>query len=99
MVDREAVTVVGATGSFTRPAASGADFTRHFCPTCATPLFAATSRAPHSLLLPIGLFGAESGWFVPNQLIFSRSHRDWDIVAADLPRHETYRDAGKTWPV
>ncbi|HEV7278318.1 MAG TPA: GFA family protein [Devosiaceae bacterium] len=92
MVDRASVSVIGRTRSFSRPAASGADFTRHFCPTCGTPLFASTTRAPDRLLLPVGLFGPQSDWFVPGQLIFSRSHREWDTVAADLPRHATYRD-------
>lgn len=94
MVDRDSVSVTGETRGFTRPAASGADFTRHFCPACGTPLFAATTRAPSQLLLPVGLFGVQSDWFVPGQLIFSRSHHEWDIVAADLPRHATYRDEG-----
>ena len=44
--------------------------------------------------LPVGLFGADTEWFVPNQLIFARSHRDWDLVSPDLPWHETYRDQG-----
>jgi hypothetical protein len=96
MVDRRDVTVEGVTRSYTRPAASGAEFTRHFCPTCATPLFSATSRAQEILLLPVGLFGAQTDWFVPNQLIFSRSHRDWDSIAESLPRHQTYRDEGGT---
>lgn len=95
MVDRNAVSATGETRSFTRPAASGADFTRHFCPACGTPLFAATTRAPDRLLLPVGLFGAQSDWFVPGQMIFSRSHRGWDTVAADLSRHMTYRDEKK----
>lgn len=94
MVDRDAVSATGETRSFTRPAASGAAFTRYFCPTCGTPLFAATTRAPDRLLLPVGLFGAQSDWFVPSQMIFSRSHREWDTVAADLPRHAIYRDEG-----
>ena len=96
LVNRNAISVTGETRSFTRPAASGADLTRHFCPVCGTPLFATTTRAPERLLLPVGLFGAESDWFLPNQLIFSRSHREWDTIAADMPRHLTYRDEGTT---
>lgn len=95
MVEKRSVTIEGETRSFTRPAASAADFTRHFCPACGTPLFAATTRAPESLLLPVGLFGAGTDWFIPSQLIFSRSHREWDVVAEGLPRHETYRDRGE----
>lgn len=96
MVDRRDVMIEGVTRSFTRPAASGADFTRHFCPACGTPLFSATTRAQEFLLLPVGLFGAQTEWFVPNQMIFSRSHRDWDSIAEGLPWYQTYRDDRET---
>lgn len=44
------------------------------------------------MMLPAGLFGtATQGWFAPNQLIFARSHREWDTIAADIPQHATYR--------
>ena len=88
------VTVTGATKSFARPANSGATLTRWFCPDCGTPLYAQSSRALELLMLPVGLFGADTDWFVPNQMIFARSHRDWDLVSPDLPWHETYRDQG-----
>ena len=95
MVDASAVTIAGPTQSFKRPADSGATFTRTFCPTCGTPLSGASSRAPGILLLPVGLFGAETDWFVPNQLIFARSHHDWDLVPADLPQHAKYRETAR----
>ena len=87
------LSVTGETRSFARPAHSGATLTRWFCPTCGTPLYARSSRADGLALLPVGLFGPNTGWFAPNQLIFARSHRDWDVVADHLPRHATYRDA------
>lgn len=88
------VTVTGTTRSFARPANSGALLTRWFCPECGTPLYAQSSRAPDALMLPVGLFGANSDWFVPNQLIFARSHRDWDVMPEGLPMHGTYRNEG-----
>ena len=86
------VTVIGPTASFARPAHSGATLTRWFCSTCGTPLYAQSSRAPELLMLPVGLFGSNAGWFAPNQLIFARSHHDWDTIPAGLPQHATYRD-------
>lgn len=86
------VTVTPGAKSFARPAHSGAILTRWFCPVCGTPLHAASSRAVGLVMLPVGLFGAETAWYVPSQLIFARSHRDWDTIAAGLPRHATYRD-------
>jgi len=92
---RADVAVAGTVNSFARPSHSGATLTRHFCPGCGTPLFAQSNRAAEIVMLPVGLFGgAAAEWYVPNQLIFARSHRDWDVVAADLSRYDTYRDQG-----
>lgn len=86
------LTVTGPTASFGRVAHSGATLTRWFCPTCGTPLYARSSRAPELAMLPVGLFGPDSGWFAPNQMIFARSHRAWNHVDPDLPWHDTYRE-------
>jgi hypothetical protein len=86
--------VTGPTASFARPANSGATLTRWFCPGCGTPLYARSSRAEGLAMLPVGLFGADTGWFAPNQLIFARSHRDWDVLDDSLPQHATYRNEG-----
>lgn len=94
IADPAALTFSGEVRAFARPAASGATFTRHFCPTCGTPLFGKSSRAPDAIMLPVGLFAGANEWFEPSQLIFARSHRDWDIVADHLPRHQTYRQDG-----
>jgi hypothetical protein len=88
------VSTSGELGSYARPSGSGAILTRSFCPQCGTPILARSSRAPDILMLPVGLFGATADWYRPNQLIFSRTHRAWDEIAADLPRHVTYRDKG-----
>jgi hypothetical protein len=94
LVDPDDVTVAGPTKSFARPANSGATFTRTFCPECGTPLCGRSSRAPDALMLPVGLFGAAADFFMPSQLIFARSHRDWDVIDPALPQHQTYRDHG-----
>lgn len=92
MLAQSDVTITGNIKSFTRTADSGALFTRSFCPDCGTPLGGTSSRAPNHVLLPVGLVGADSGWFVPSQLIFARSHHDWDTVP-DVPRHNRYRES------
>ena len=92
LVDPSAVSINGETRGFTVTSDSGATFTRSFCPNCGTPLFGRSSRAPRSVALPVGLFGRQAAdWFAPTQLIFARSHRAWDTIAAELPRYETYR--------
>ncbi len=92
LVSRDAVSVEGSPKDFARPADSGATLTRWFCPDCGTPLYAQSSRAPALALLSVGLFGAATGWFAPSQLIFARSHHDWDGIPPDLPRHMSYRE-------
>lgn len=91
LLHRQAITVEGALRPYSRPAASGALFTRNFCAQCGSTVFAETSRAPGLAIVPVGIFAGENDWFKPNQLLFSKSHQDWDAVADNLPQHETYR--------
>lgn len=86
-----AINTEGDTRAFERPALSGADFTRHFCPLCGTTIMAQSSRAPAFRIVPAGLFAGQNEWFAPNQLIFARNHPAWDLIEAHLPRHDTYR--------
>lgn len=86
-----AISSTGETTSFQRPAASGATFTRHFCPHCGTTVFARSSRAPDFTIVPAGLFAGQNDWYRPNQLIFARSQMHWDLIDAHIPRHDTYR--------
>lgn len=86
-----ATKVTGATKSFVRPADSGANFTRHFCPVCGTTVFAESSRAPAFRIVPVGLFAGQNDWYVPNQLIFARSQAGWDLIDDHIPHHSAYR--------
>ncbi len=88
------VRIEGDTRSFVRPSNSGATLTRWFCPTCGTPLCGGSSRMAAITIVPVGLLGGGADWYRPNQLIFARSHHEWDIVDAALPRWQTYRDEG-----
>lgn len=90
LVNAASLTLSGTAASFSRPADSGATLTQYFCASCGTHLYAQSSRAPDIRLIPAGLFAGNTGWFVPNQLIFARSHQSWDTLPADLSRHETY---------
>ncbi|MCD7059980.1 GFA family protein [Pelagibacterium xiamenense] len=84
------VTTSGTLLAFSRPAASGATTTRHFCPQCGVTLYAQSSRAPQTMLVPAGLLGGD--WFNPNQVIFARSHTEWDTLPETIPHYETYRE-------
>lgn len=86
------VTITGELRSFGAHSNSGATFKRYFCPECGTPIYGQSSRATEVMSLPVGLFGkAAADWYHPNQLIFARSHREWDAIAEDIPQHQTYR--------
>lgn len=91
-----AVTLEGPTTAFGRPAASGARFTRWFCPGCGVTVRAASSRAPGLTILPAGLLTGANEWFAPNQLIFASQHPRWDEIDPSLPRHALYREAPST---
>ena len=86
----------GTTKSFVRPADSGAIFTRHFCCDCGTTIYAESSRAPGLRIVPAGLFAGQNDWFAPNQLIFSRSKADWDLIDSHIPHHAAYRPETQT---
>ncbi len=93
LVPEAAVKVAGPTTEFVRPAASGAQFTRWFCPGCGVTVRAASSRAPGLTILPAGLLAGANEWFAPNQLIFASQHPHWDEIDPSLPRHALYREA------
>jgi hypothetical protein len=89
------VSVAGETKHYARAANSGATFARWFCPNCGTPLFAQSSRATELLTIPVGLLGKLAlPWYRPNQLLFARTHREWDLVPEHIPHHQTYREKG-----
>jgi hypothetical protein len=95
-VEANEVGVTGEVTDYARPAESGAVLTRRFCPRCGTPIFSTSSRAARFVMLPAGLFAGQNDWFRPTQMIFARTHQDWDAIAADLPQYLTYRDAAGT---
>jgi hypothetical protein len=87
----DSVVITGETQSYSRPADSGATFTRHFCPRCATTVCAQSSRAAGIRIVPVGLFAGQNEWFAPRQLIFGTAHPEWDRIADALPRYAAYK--------
>lgn len=87
----EAVKISGELTSFTRPADSGADVTRHFCPVCGVTVYGTTSRRPGDVLFSPGIFG-KSDWFAPTQVIYARSALSWDSLPSEIPHHQTYKE-------
>ncbi len=94
ILEPDDITVAGQTTSYDRPADSGATVTRQFCPVCGTTICARTTRAPDAVLVPAGLLGGDE-WYVPNQIIFARHHRDWDSFPDGVPQYKAYRESGE----
>jgi len=88
----QTIQISGETKSFSVTADSGSDVSRNFCPNCGTPIFGETKRVPGHKLMPVGLFGQNSQNYQPRSMIFARSHLDWDIVDAELPKHQKYKE-------
>jgi Uncharacterized conserved protein len=91
LVPASAARLSGETHTYTRPTASGANFTRHFCTACGTTAMAQSSRAPDVAIIPAGLLAGQNDWFAPNQLIFAGNLPDWDLIDSALPRYSAYR--------
>ncbi len=87
------VSISGQTKAFEVIANSGATVSRHFCPECGTPVFGATSRSPHLLLVPAGLVEDNDSWYQPSLLIFARTRRHWDMIDTALPQYQTYKES------
>lgn len=90
LVHAKDIELEGETRGFTVTAASGHPTTRHFCPTCGTPLYGQPQQYPDLRLLHAGLF-ENNDWFHPTTAIFHRSHMAWDVLP-DIPTYETYKE-------
>jgi hypothetical protein len=81
------VEVTGETASYAVKADSGNTFTRHFCPTCGSRVFALNSGRPGKIILAAGALD-DSRWFSPQVVLYARSRHDWDTADDDVPRFE-----------
>ena len=77
------VEVTGETASYAVKADSGNTFTRHFCPTCGSRVFALNSGRPGKIILAAGAFD-DSSWFSTQVVLYARSCHDWD-TADEMP--------------
>jgi hypothetical protein len=84
--------ISGTTKCFSVTAESGAEVKRHFCPEYGTPIFGQTNRVPGHKLLPVSMLGDQKANYAPRSMIFARSHLPWDVVDADLPAFEKYKE-------
>lgn len=82
---KDQVKLTGKLASWGYVADSGADALRHFCPTCGSPIAGTGSRAPTMIGIMAGSLDDPSV-YQPQIVVFASPDREWDLIAADLPR-------------
>ncbi len=64
---------------------SGANAMRHFCPKCGSPIAGTGDGAPMMIGITAGSLDDPSA-YKPQIVVFARGDREWDLMAAELPR-------------
>lgn len=83
IVPAAAVTVTGATTSFTALCDSGRSMRREFCPECGSPLFA---RTPHLLAVTVASFDDPTA-YRPTMAIWMDRAPSWVMLPDDVVRY------------
>lgn len=87
MLPKAAVTITGAATAYLVEADSGNRVTRHFCPTCGTPVYSTNSGFPDAVFVTAsGLDDPEV--FQPMMLVYAGRGPAWDLIDPALPRFE-----------
>ena len=87
-----AVTVEGATASYSLTGGSGRTATRYFCPTCHSGVFGRSEIMPGQINLYAGSLD-DAVQFQPQIAIFVRSRPAWDMSSKGLKCFETLPSA------
>ena len=75
--DADAFTFSGPVAGWSRPSASGHSVTKMFCPTCASPLWGTTTRAPGIVMALAGALDAPE-CVTPDRIFFADEAQPWD---------------------
>ncbi len=98
LVAADALTVTGALATYTKPADSGNDVTRQFCPSCGTHLFAMSSARPQFRVLRAGNLSDPSS-IKPTMNIWASSAPAWACLDGALERVDNQPIPPKPAPV
>ena len=77
--DAEGFEVTGSPAGWSRSSASGSQVTKMFCPTCGTPIYGTTSRAPAIVMVMAGALD-DPGAIAPDRIFFQDEAQSWDRV-------------------
>lgn len=84
IVPRDAMTVTGETQTYSYDADSGNHMTRHFCPTCGSPIYGESSGNEAMVNFRVGSLDDPSS-VTPQTVIYTDSRCSWDLVDSELP--------------
>ena len=83
-VPQSAVSISGETTKFVAPTDAGNSVSRHFCPTCGSPVFSTNSSMPDLLFLRASCLD-DPEVFQPGVVVYTKSRPSWDQVGQGLP--------------
>ena len=86
-VPKPAVTITGDTTVFEAPTDSGNTVSRHFCPTCGSPVFSTNASMPELLFLRASCLD-DLEVFQPGVVVYTKSRPSWDHVGQGLPEFD-----------
>lgn len=86
-VPKPAVAISGETTVYEAPTDSGNTVSRHFCPTCGSPVFSTNSAMPDLLFLRASCLD-DLEVFQPGVVVYTKSRPSWDHVGEGLPEFE-----------
>jgi hypothetical protein len=82
----DGVAIEGAVSGYTMEAESGHPITRHFCPSCGSPIYATGPGYAGMVMLPIAVLdGDPDPGIRPQVSVFTRSAAPWDPPLAGIP--------------
>lgn len=89
LVLRDSVSLTGQPRGYTVRGDSGGDVTRHFCPTCGTPIYSEISANPAILAIKAGTL-EDASWVQPTIELWTEMKQPWARIPegiASFPRN------------
>jgi hypothetical protein len=82
--NRDQITVVGKSSTWTRTAESGNTLTYHFCPVCGSTVYWDGTGFPGQVMVAIGSF-ADPDFPAPTIAVWEQTRHPWVSLPADVP--------------
>lgn len=86
-VPEQTLAITGQTSAYERPADSGNEVSRHFCPTCGAPVFSRNAGVPGVIFLRVSSLD-DLEVFKPQMHVYVSRAASWDRPQNELPTFE-----------